>query len=205
MKRTLPVLKFVIPIIVLLFLLFKNDITIKHEIRLAVNQLPSAREFLQSNDDLLELLLQLMNRISVFNNTNNEIQIHYLAFRVDSGSRESFSIELDSTPSIYNFDADYDTYAFLFTNGILEANEIETVKESCSFLDIVITEWSISIVMARKGRAYLTLWHPLDIYDVISRVDENNQYTTDKMDATYWHLEIFNDDWFIEIRYMQRN
>ncbi|MCL2124456.1 MAG: hypothetical protein FWH33_00515 [Oscillospiraceae bacterium] len=205
MKRMLPVLKFVIPIIVLLFLIFKNGIFTRHEIRLSINQLPEVRELIETNYDFFDLLLHIKNRIIVHNNSDDKISIQRCIFRVDSANDYCFSINLDTTPSLSSYDEVIDASTFLVMNNILDKTELEIFEKTKFYIDIVVTDQSISVLFAENGRAYLTLWHPLDIYDVRSRVDENNQYTTDKMDATYWHLEIFNDDWFIELRYMQRN
>jgi len=170
----------------------------------AMEQLPAAREFIDDNTDLLELLIQVQTRVADYNNANADDCLEDIMLYPRQGRNGALSIYTDfiKSPTAINQEG---ITTFIVDTAIASKNDLEMINQYDNISLIGITASFIGIYFQsigyNRGNVSIYICYSTNGAPQIETMQPigNGWLYEARNYNSYDYIEFVNDLWYIEV------
>ena len=165
-------------------------------------QIPDAIMFIEENRDLLEMLVDIRDRVNDFNEKNEYTEIYYYNFHPEYGDEERLEIDIyyKNITRAVKSSKDFDYF------NILKPGEEERINQAREIQSIIVYQEIIEICYAESGWAELIIRNP-HLYAYGGLAEEVNpdylysiyEIYDEKDYKNFWYYDIIDENWLIEL------
>lgn len=161
-------------------------------------QLPDAVTFINENQELLDLLLKIKDRINEYNEEHEETKIISYYMYPGVGDEKRLGMTVSYTDPANDVKAVHEGDRF----DIFSKDERARINQAQGLQCIAISTVIINISYADSGWATLNIENPISIaVGADKRGDKNYWYNwfDEKDYSCFWYNEIIDGNWFIQL------